>query len=99
MGTPTSVLLQNYTNVIINTVNNILVPALFAIAFIVFLYGIALKYIFSHGDAAKVSEGHRIILWGLIGFVVMISIWGLVNLLGDTLGLGGGVQPDYPTIE
>jgi|SRR3989344_1343486 len=98
MGTPTSLYLQNYATVIINAINFILVPVLFAVAFIVFLYGVALKYIFSHGDAAKVSEGHKIILWGLIGFVVMLSIWGLVNLLGNTLGLGGLARPVYPTI-
>jgi len=97
-GTPTSVLLQNYATVIINTINNILVPVLFAVAFIVFLYGVALKYIFSHGDAAKVSEGHKLMLWGLIGFVVMLSVWGLVNIFTGTLGLGGGIRPMYPTI-
>jgi hypothetical protein len=78
---------------IINIINNVLVPVIFALAFIVFLYGVFLKYIFSHGDATKVSEGHKLILWGLIGFVVMISLWGLVNVIAITFGLGGFGAP------
>jgi hypothetical protein len=89
---------------VIDIINGILVPVLFAVAFIVFLYGIARKYIFSHGDPAKVSEGHKIILWGLIGFAVMLSIWGLVNLVTSTFGLNdtaptGDVLPRGPEIE
>jgi Ni,Fe-hydrogenase I cytochrome b subunit len=64
-----------------------MVPILFAVAFITFLYGVAKKYIFARGDEAAVEEGHKLILWGVIGFVVMISIWGLVNVVNDTLGL------------
>src|SRR3989338_705136 len=51
---------------IIYIINNVLVPVLFALAFIVFLYGIVSKYIFSHGDPEEVSKGHKLILWGLI---------------------------------
>ncbi len=74
---------------ILYIINSILVPLLFAIAFIVFLYGIARAYIFSGGDPAKVSEGHKLLLWGIIAFVVMISLWGLVNVVANTFGLYG----------
>lgn len=82
---------------VIDVINGVLVPVLFAIAFIVFLYGVALKYIFSAGDAAKVSEGHKLILWGLIAFVIMISVWGLVNVVANTFGLQGAYAPPPPT--
>jgi len=81
---------------ILYIINNVLVPVLFAIAFIVFLYGIARSYIFSSGDAEKVKEGHRIILWGIIAFAVMISVWGLVNVVANTFGLGGYYAPPLP---
>ena len=81
---------------ILYIINFVLVPVLFALAFIVFLYGIVLKYIFSHGDPEKVSEGHKLLLWGLIGFVVMISLWGLVNVIANTLGLYGISAPPPP---
>ena len=82
---------------ILYTINNVLIPVLFAVAFIVFLYGIVLKYIFSHGDPAKVSEGHKLLLWGIIAFVVMISLWGLVNVVANTFGLYGVGAPPTPT--
>ncbi len=81
---------------IITLINVVAIPVLFAVAFIVFLYGIFKAYIYSRGDAAEVSEGHRLILWGLIAFAVMISLWGLVNVVVNTFGLGGVYAPPTP---
>ena len=81
---------------ILYLINAVLVPVLFAIAFIVFLYGVAKAYIFSAGEPEKVSEGHKLILWGIIGFVVMISLWGLVNVVANTFGLWGYGAPKTP---
>lgn len=78
-------------------INNVLVPLLFAVAFIVFIYGVFKKYIWSHGDPGDVGEGHSLILWGIVGFVVMISIWGLVNVVANTFGLAGYKAPPTPT--
>lgn len=82
---------------IIYTINFVLVPLLFAIAFIVFLYGVFKKYIWSRGDESAVEEGHKLILWGIIGFVVMISVWGLVNVVSNTFGLSGYGAPPTPS--
>lgn len=82
---------------IIFIINTVLVPLLFAISFIVFLYGIAQAYIFSTGDAEKVKDGHKIILWGLVGFAIMVSVWGLVNVVAVTFGLTGGFALPPPT--
>ena len=48
---------------ILYIINNIAVPVLFAVAFIVFLYGIANAYILHPGDEAAVKSGHKLILW------------------------------------
>ena len=80
----------------LSIINTILVPLLFAVSFIVFLYGIANAYIFNAGEPAEVSKGHKLMLWGIIGFAVMISVWGLVNIVSNTFGLGGAYAPDLP---
>ena len=80
-------------------INSVFVPVLFAIAFLVFLYGVARTYIFSSGEPAEVAKGHKIILWGVIGFVVMVSLWGLVNVVANTFGLQGGESPRPPTFN
>lgn len=80
---------------LINIINGVLVPLLFAVSFIVFLYGIAKAYILSPGDEEAVKSGHKILLWGLIGFAVMVSVWGLVNVVVNTFGLATpfGITP------
>lgn len=96
MYTPSSGL-YGVGSLVIQLINNVFVPVIFAIAFIVFLYGVARTYIFSHGEPGEVEEGHKIILWSLIGFFVMLSIWGLVNVLSSTLGLNRIEPPATPT--
>ena len=81
---------------ILYIINGILVPVLFAVAFLVFLYGITKAYIFSHGEPGDVEKGHQLILWGIIGFVVMVSLWGLVNVVANTFGLTGAGAPQLP---
>ena len=82
---------------ILSLINAVFVPVLFALAFIVFLYGVAKAYIFSAGEPAEVSKGHKLILWGIIGFAVMLSMWGLVNVVSSTFGLSGYGAPPSPT--
>ena len=77
-------------------INGIAIPVLFAIAFIVFIYGIAKAYIFSYGDKGAVEQGHKLVLWGIIAFAVMISVWGLVNVVASTFGLSGYYAPILP---
>lgn len=83
--------------ILISLINGVLVPLLLAIAFIVFIYGIAKSYIFSQGDEAAVKTGHQIILWGLIGFFIILSVWGLVNILVETFQLNMVPAPITPT--
>ena len=73
---------------IINTINNVLVPVLFAIAFIVFLWGAFNTFIMGAQSEEVKEKGKNFMLWGLIGFFVMVSIWGLVNILTGTVSFG-----------
>jgi len=84
-------------NEILYVINNILVPVLFAVAFIVFIYGVFKAYILSGGDEGEVKKGHQLVLWGIIGFAVMLSLWGLVNVVSNTFGLAGYGTPMFPT--
>jgi hypothetical protein len=82
---------------ILYIINSILVPVLFAVAFIVFLYGVAEAYIFSRGSDTARANGHKHVLWGIVGFAVMLSLWGLVNIVASTFGLAGVTAPPTPT--
>lgn len=78
-------------------INSILVPVLFALSFIVFLWGVYYYYIYGGASDEFVKKGHSMVMWGIIGFAVMISVWGLVNVVSNTFGLGGFVAPAAPT--
>ena len=89
--------LYSVASTILYLINSVFVPVLFAVAFLVFLYGVADAYVFSKGEPAAVAKGHKIILWGVIGFVAMISLWGLVNVVANTFGLAGAGAPPLPS--
>jgi len=82
---------------IINTINNILVPVLFAVAFIVFLWGAFKTFILGANSEEVKDQGKNLMLWGLIGFFVMVSIWGLVNILTGTVSFGNNAGPSSGT--
>jgi hypothetical protein len=73
---------------IIGVINTVVVPLIFAFSFAAFIWGIA-KYFFFHneGDEKKLAEGRSFIIWGILGLVVLFSVWGFVNLLLSTLGI------------
>jgi hypothetical protein len=67
-----------------------LVRPLIGLAVVVFLYGL-LTYILNSANEQKRKEGLQYIVYGLIGFVVMLSMWALAAILSDTFGLGFGI--------
>ena len=72
---------------LIGALNQVVVPVIFALAFLVFIWGVA-KYFFLSGDNDAGREtGRAFIFWGLIGMVVLFSVWGFVSLLLSTLGI------------
>ena len=71
---------------VIGAINVVVVPVIFALAFLVFVWGL-FKFVRDAGDETKRAEGRQFILWGLLGIVVLFSVWGLVNLLLSTLGI------------
>lgn len=94
LALPLVSLAQTVTNartagsLIIDTINNVLVPVLFAVAFIVFLWGAFSVFILGANSEETKEKGKSLMLWGLIGFFVMVSIWGLVNILTGTIQFG-----------
>lgn len=70
-----------------------IVPLLIGLAVVMFIYG-TLVLIFSEGGEKK-EDGKKFMTWGIVGIFVMVSVWGLVNILISTFGL----ETTPPTIE
>lgn len=77
-------------------INNTLIPLVFAIALLVFLYGVFKYFILGGGDDDSRKEGRQLMLYAIIGFVVMVSIFGIVNLIAGGLGFSGEQLEDIP---
>ena len=72
-------------------------PLLILAALIMFLYGI-LRTFFIDRDHAAENKGRSFILWGIVALFVMVSVWGLVNVLRDTTGLDNNRVPSAPAL-
>ncbi len=76
-----------------------LVPFLIGLAVVMFIYGV-LILIFSEGGDKK-EDGKKYMLWGIVGIFVMVSVWGLVNILISTFSLDNTPKPvkiELPTV-
>ena len=82
-------------------INNTLIPLVFAIALLMFIYGVFKYFILGGHDPEKQKEGRQLMLYSIVGFVVMVSIFGIVNLIAGGLGFSNqeNIQniPNVPT--
>ncbi len=69
---------------------NQLVVILIGIGLLLFIWGLV-KYVAAGGDEAKVAEAKQFIVFGLIAFFVMMSVWGLTNILVRTFFPSNGL--------
>ena len=67
-------------------INHVLIPLVFAVALLFFIYGM-FKYFIQGGDSDDSREtGKQLMIYAVVGFVAMVSIWGVVNLVAGGLG-------------
>jgi hypothetical protein len=76
-----------FVDSIVSTISSVLVPAVISLAFAAFMWGM-FNYFFLHeNDEKSRTDGRNFALYGILGFVVIFSIWGIVNMLLSTLGI------------
>lgn len=59
---------------------NPIIGFMFAVAAVVFIYGIA-EFILGADNEDKKSAGKQHMIWGILGMFVMLSAYGIINLL------------------
>ena len=75
-------LLKDISRLILNP----LIGLAFAVALLVFFWGI-FQFIATETGDAKREESKKKILWGLVGMFIMFSAYGLIYLLLGMLGV------------
>ncbi len=66
------------------SVLNPLIPVLFGIGLVLLLIGMV-QYIQSGAKEADREKGKKLIVWGIVSLAVMLTAWGWVKLLSNTL--------------
>ena len=74
-------------------VNGYIIPLIMVAAVLVFMWGMFQYFILGGTSDEKREKGKQLLIWGIIGFVLMLSIQGIVMLFADSLGFGGTITP------
>lgn len=75
-----------------DTLNRI-IPVLIALALVVFFWGL-IGYIMKK----KPGESKGIMIAGLLGLFVMVSVWGIIRLAQNTFGVGNVAPVGIPQV-
>lgn len=67
-----------------------LVPIIFTLALIYFMLGV-IKYVVSDSEKDK-AKGRQFMIWGIVALFAMVSVWGLVKVIGNTFGVTADVK-------
>ena len=73
---------------------NLLVGFLIGLAVVLFFWGMV-RYIGAGDDSSKIEAGRKLILWGLLGIFIMISMWGIITVFVYAFGFDVG-SPNLP---
>lgn len=73
------------------------IPLVFALAAAFFIWGVVKFFFLNVDEEAKRAQGKQYMIWGIIALAVMLSMWGLVNVLRSTFNLGTGSV--LPTVQ
>lgn len=72
---------------ILGFINTVLIPFIFGIGFLVFVWGMFLYFIFGGANDESKKNGKSLMIWATVGFVMMIIFWGVIRLVATFTGL------------
>ena len=75
-------------------IQRLIVPTLMALGGLLFIIGVV-KFITSSQSEER-NEGRQFMIWGIVGFAVVFSVWGILAIFNQTFGLNNAA-PTVPT--
>jgi O-antigen/teichoic acid export membrane protein len=67
---------------------NIIIPILVILSLIYFIWGV-IRFVIQGNEETK-KEAKEQVIYGLIGIFVLLSVYGIINLIGKTLNVNQG---------
>jgi hypothetical protein len=83
---------EHFFNNVTSLILNPLILLLFAIALLIFFWGLV-QFINSETADNKREEGKQKLIWGVVGLFVMFSAYGIIHFILDTFGIS---SPGWP---
>jgi hypothetical protein len=87
--------IQEIAGTFLAFLDDAVIPLIIGFAVIFFLWGVA-KFVKAAGDPKARGEGQQLMLWGIVGLAVMLSVWGLVAIITSTFGFDPVVPRHVP---
>lgn len=89
--------IQNFLTGTLTFLNDKIIPLLLAIAFLAFVWNAVQFFIFQGDSEEGQTKAKSLTLWSILAFVIILSLWGIVNMIVAELGFGRtmGITPDY----
>lgn len=89
--------LNSLFNNIIGVLSNVIVPFLWGIAFLMFVWNAIRYFVFAGASEDGREKAKSLMIWGVAAFVFVSIFWGIINMLTSSSGLTGEEQPcsDY----
>ena len=78
--------LQDLLGYVTCIISKSIIPLILTLAIALFVWGVV-QYVINDQEEAKKARGRQFMIWGIIGITVMVSVWGLVGILGNTFGI------------
>ncbi len=77
----------------------LIIPLMFAVAFVVFFWGLS-KFILHSDSKADIQAGKNYMFWGIIALFILVSFRAIISFIVGDLGFGDGNNatqiPDSP---
>ena len=75
---------------VLGFINGVLLPLILGIAFLMFVWGVFQFFILGGSDEEAQSKGKSLMIYAVAGFVLILSFYGIINVITNGLGFGGG---------
>ena len=80
-----------------NEIINPIIYLLFALALVYFLFG-ALQFILGQDNEEQKTTGKQHMIWGIIGIVIMMGVFGIMHLILATFDIRG-INPEQGSVK
>ncbi|MBP9839784.1 MAG: hypothetical protein KBC44_02275 [Candidatus Pacebacteria bacterium] len=80
----------------LNDILSALIPFLIALGIVYFVWGV-ISYVVGNDEEAK-KKGRDRMIYGIIGLVVIVAVWGIVRWVTNTFNVNNNTTITLPTI-